>query len=211
MLSTEARRDLGLEDGLVELRSVAESKDPVIAVPAEAIVKDAEGRAFVFSKKGGSEEDGVYARTEVELGAGDEEFTEIKSGLFPGDTIVVENADRVPTNADVPDGAKGGDDEKPRGGFVDRSKENRILKSKSDGDVAASKAGGTVVCRLCDENSAPRREYFPPVKLSFPVEPAWHPPVYRSRQPLGRSRIPRSYAPGCGYVRPYCPPAPCPW
>lgn len=59
---------------------------PVLAIPTEAILGDAANR-FVYL------DDGVrFVPTPVEVGASDGAFTEIKSGLLPGDPVVTRGA-----------------------------------------------------------------------------------------------------------------------
>ena len=54
----------------------------VLAIPAEAIITT-EGASFVFV-----EEKGGYRRADVVLGARDDRFTEVISGLLPGERVV---------------------------------------------------------------------------------------------------------------------------
>jgi cobalt-zinc-cadmium efflux system membrane fusion protein len=58
-------------------------EDPsVLAVPTAAVI-EANGEKFVFVRQ-----QGAFKRVEVEVGAGDGDFTEITDGLVPGDEVV---------------------------------------------------------------------------------------------------------------------------
>ena len=65
----------------------------VLAIPAEAIITT-EGASFVFV-----EEKGGYRRADVVLGARDDRFTEVKSGLLPGDRVVTLGKQQVYTKS----------------------------------------------------------------------------------------------------------------
>ena len=65
----------------------------VLAIPAEAIIKT-EGASFVFV-----EEKGGYRRADVVLGARDDRFAEVKTGLLPGDRVVTLGKQQVYTKS----------------------------------------------------------------------------------------------------------------
>jgi multidrug efflux pump subunit AcrA (membrane-fusion protein) len=65
----------------------------VLAIPAEAIITT-EGTSFVFV-----EEKGGYRRADVVLGARDDRFTEVKSGLLPGERVVTLGKQQVYTKS----------------------------------------------------------------------------------------------------------------
>jgi cobalt-zinc-cadmium efflux system membrane fusion protein len=65
----------------------------VLAIPAEAIITT-EGASFVFV-----EEKGGYRRADVVLGARDDRFTEVKSGLLPGERVVTLGKQQVYTKS----------------------------------------------------------------------------------------------------------------
>jgi cobalt-zinc-cadmium efflux system membrane fusion protein len=65
----------------------------VLAIPAEAIITT-EGASFVFV-----EEKGGYRRADVVLGARDDRFTEVKSGLLPGDRVVTLGKQQIYTKS----------------------------------------------------------------------------------------------------------------
>ena len=65
----------------------------VLAIPAEAIITT-EGASFVFV-----EEKGGYRRADVVLGARDDRFAEVKSGLLPGERVVTLGKQQVYTKS----------------------------------------------------------------------------------------------------------------
>jgi len=65
----------------------------VLAIPADAIITT-EGASFVFV-----EEKGGYRRADVVLGARDDRFTEVKSGLLPGERVVTLGKQQVYTKS----------------------------------------------------------------------------------------------------------------
>ena len=65
----------------------------VLAIPAEAIITT-EGASFVFV-----EEKGGYHRADVVLGARDDRFAEVKSGLLPGERVVTLGKQQVYTKS----------------------------------------------------------------------------------------------------------------
>lgn len=67
------------------------SNHEALAVPNAAILQ-AQGETFVFVKSGDK-----YDRKEVELGASDDEYTEVKTELVPGDQVVTQGAREVYT------------------------------------------------------------------------------------------------------------------
>ena len=99
-LSSELRENKEIKLGITELRTVGESVDPVTAVPIGAIDENSDSDPVVYRKS--AEGDDKFVAIKVELGASDETHVEIKSGLFPGDSIVTENASKVVTKSDTP-------------------------------------------------------------------------------------------------------------
>jgi len=67
-----------------ELRVVTARKAEVIAVPLAAVL-DEGAEKFVFVEEGDT-----YTKREIVLGAKDDQFIEVKEGLFPGDIVVVQ-------------------------------------------------------------------------------------------------------------------------
>ena len=65
----------------------------VLAIPAEAIITT-EGASFVFV-----EEKGGYRRADVVLGARDDRFAEVKSGLLPGERVVTLGKQQIYTKS----------------------------------------------------------------------------------------------------------------
>jgi cobalt-zinc-cadmium efflux system membrane fusion protein len=65
----------------------------VLAIPLEAIITT-EGASFVFV-----EEKGEYRRADVVLGARDDRFAEVKSGLLPGDRVVTLGKQQIYTKS----------------------------------------------------------------------------------------------------------------
>jgi len=65
----------------------------VLAIPAAAIITT-EGASFVFV-----EEKGGYRRADVVLGARDDRFTEVKSGILPGERVVTLGKQQVYTKS----------------------------------------------------------------------------------------------------------------
>jgi len=65
----------------------------VLAIPADAIITT-EGASFVFV-----EEKGGYRRADVVLGARDDRFAEVKSGLLPGERVVTLGKQQVYTKS----------------------------------------------------------------------------------------------------------------
>jgi len=66
-------------------------KEGVLTVPNNAIL-EAEGEQFVFVKEGNK-----FHRVDVTLGAKDDEYSEIISGLVPGDQVVTQGAREIYT------------------------------------------------------------------------------------------------------------------
>lgn len=63
---------------------VLNKSDAALAIPGSAII-EANGEKFVFVKNGDS-----FSRVEVSVGASDDEFTEVKDGLVPGDEVATQ-------------------------------------------------------------------------------------------------------------------------
>lgn len=70
---------------------VLSQNDAALTVPNAAVL-EANGEKFVFLKEGNK-----FYRVEVEIGATDDVYTEIKSGIVPGDEIVTVGAREVYT------------------------------------------------------------------------------------------------------------------
>lgn len=87
-VSKTLREEIGLATYVVEMRVLPGKDDEVTAVPRSSLFEQG-GKAYVFAQ---SESDAdSFERWEVTLGAGDEQFVEAKTGVFPGDTLVSEN------------------------------------------------------------------------------------------------------------------------
>jgi multidrug efflux pump subunit AcrA (membrane-fusion protein) len=65
----------------------------VLAVPLEALIST-EGQSFVFV-----EEKGSFRRADVVLGARDDRYAEVKTGLLPGDRVVTDGKQQIYTKA----------------------------------------------------------------------------------------------------------------
>lgn len=65
----------------------------VLAIPSDSVIT-AEGGSFVFV-----EEDGGYRRANVVLGAKDDRFVEVRSGILPGDRVVTLGKQEVYTKS----------------------------------------------------------------------------------------------------------------
>jgi cobalt-zinc-cadmium efflux system membrane fusion protein len=76
-----------------EMDVVVGGAQEVLAVPLEALIS-AEGLNFVFV-----EEKGVFRRADVTLGARDDRYVEVKSGLVPGDIVVTTGKQQVYTKS----------------------------------------------------------------------------------------------------------------
>lgn len=76
-----------------EMDAVVGGSKEVLAIPAEAIITT-EGASFVFV-----EEKGGYRRADIVLGAKDDRFAEVKSGLLPGDRVVTLGKQQVYTKS----------------------------------------------------------------------------------------------------------------
>jgi cobalt-zinc-cadmium efflux system membrane fusion protein len=72
---------------------VGEGREEVLAVPLEAVIR-IEGKSFVFV-----EEKGSFRRADLILGARDDRYVEVKSGLFPGDQVVTDGKQQVYTKS----------------------------------------------------------------------------------------------------------------
>ena len=99
LLTDALKAELDLEVGTAETPDIPGSEDLWIAVPTEALTSlsaDGKKASVYFSET--SPKDGVpqkFTATEVELGDIRAGFVEVKSGLFPGDTVIVKNASRI--------------------------------------------------------------------------------------------------------------------
>ncbi|MDP2606752.1 MAG: efflux RND transporter periplasmic adaptor subunit [Deltaproteobacteria bacterium] len=76
-----------------DMDAVVGGRQEVLAIPAEAIITT-EGASFVFV-----EEKGEYRRADVVLGARDDRFAEVKSGLLPGDRVVTLGKQQIYTKS----------------------------------------------------------------------------------------------------------------
>ena len=63
---------------------VLRSDDAALAIPNSAII-EANGEKFVFVRDGNT-----FNRTEVTIGASDDQYSEITDGLVPGDDVVTQ-------------------------------------------------------------------------------------------------------------------------
>jgi len=72
---------------------IGEGRGEVLTVPLETIIKT-EGESFVFV-----EEMGSFRRADLILGAKDDGYVEVKSGLFPGDQVVSDGKQQVYTKS----------------------------------------------------------------------------------------------------------------
>jgi len=72
---------------------VGGGRGEVLAVPLETVIKT-EGESFVFV-----EEKGSFRRADLILGAKDDRYVEVKSGLFPGDQVVTDGKQQVYTKS----------------------------------------------------------------------------------------------------------------
>ncbi|MCH8056195.1 MAG: efflux RND transporter periplasmic adaptor subunit, partial [Deltaproteobacteria bacterium] len=72
---------------------VGGERGEVLAVPLEAVIRT-EGKSFVFV-----EEKGSFRRADLILGARNDRYVEVKSGLFPGDQVVTDGKQQVYTQS----------------------------------------------------------------------------------------------------------------
>jgi len=72
---------------------IGEGRGEVLTVPLETVIKK-EGESFVFV-----EEKGSFRRADLVLGAKDDRYVEVKSGLFPGDQVVTDGKQQVYTKS----------------------------------------------------------------------------------------------------------------
>jgi len=72
---------------------VGGGRGEVLTVPLETVIKT-EGESFVFV-----EEKGSFRRADLILGAKDDRYVEVKSGLFPGDQVVTDGKQQVYTKS----------------------------------------------------------------------------------------------------------------
>ncbi len=86
--SPVATQTMGIQAGEVAARDVLTAKG-VAAVPVDALVRTVKGD-FIYVANGG-----WFLRTPVKLGAADGKWTEIKEGLYEGDSVVVQGARAV--------------------------------------------------------------------------------------------------------------------
>lgn len=70
---------------------VLKQNDEALAIPNGAII-EANGEKFVFVKNGES-----FTRTEISVGAADDEFTEVTDGLVPGDEVATQGSREIYT------------------------------------------------------------------------------------------------------------------
>jgi cobalt-zinc-cadmium efflux system membrane fusion protein len=79
------------QDMFVQLNVVIGGGEPVVAVPAEAIIA-AEGQEFVFVER-----EGGFARMPIAAGARNDQFVEVRRGLKAGDRVVTNGKRQVYT------------------------------------------------------------------------------------------------------------------
>lgn len=91
-ISKTLREEIGLTTHTVEMRELAGRDDAVITIPRSSLYQQGD-KTYVFAQ---SESDAdSFERWEVTLGAGDDQFVEAVTGVFPGDTLVRENTTLV--------------------------------------------------------------------------------------------------------------------
>jgi len=76
-----------------EMDVVVGGGQEVLAVPSEALITT-EGESFVFV-----EDKGSFRRADVILGARDDRFVEVKTGLLPGDRVVTDGKQQIYTKS----------------------------------------------------------------------------------------------------------------
>ncbi len=72
---------------------VGGERGEVLTIPLETVIRT-EGESFVFV-----EEKGSFRRADLILGAKDDRYVEVKSGLFPGDQVVTDGKQQVYTKS----------------------------------------------------------------------------------------------------------------
>ncbi len=77
--------------------------EAALTVPNNAVL-EAGGEKFVFVRQGNT-----FARSDIEAGAADDQFTEVRSGLVPGDEVVTVGARQVYTQWLTGGAPKGGE------------------------------------------------------------------------------------------------------
>ena len=76
--------DLALKHGMfADVNIVIDRKKDTLAVPVDSLIEDATGRSYVYKVVGG-----MAVRQSVTMGITVEDFTEIQSGLVPGDLVI---------------------------------------------------------------------------------------------------------------------------
>jgi membrane fusion protein, heavy metal efflux system len=87
-------RDGKLKPNLfAEMDVVVGGGQEVLAIPLEALITT-EGASFVFV-----EEKGTFRRADVVLGARDDRYAEVKTGLLPGDRVVTDGKQQIYTKS----------------------------------------------------------------------------------------------------------------
>jgi len=76
-----------------EMDVVVGGGQEVLAIPVEALITT-EGESFVFV-----EEKGSFRRAAVVVGARDDRYVEVKTGLLPGDRVVTDGKQQIYTKA----------------------------------------------------------------------------------------------------------------
>ncbi len=78
-----------LKSGMIaKLNLVTEEKENTITIPSEALIQSDDGEFSVYTANGDKAE-----RKDVKTGISNDEFTEITSGLKPGDKVIVKGKD----------------------------------------------------------------------------------------------------------------------
>ena len=85
-IDAATRTRVGIEVAEVPTRAVGDQSDEVSALPKGSVFSE-DGKHFVFALPDGATD--RFERWEVTLGAKDDFFVEIKTGVFPGDRIVI--------------------------------------------------------------------------------------------------------------------------
>ena len=78
--------ELGIKIAEVPTRTIGDGSDEVSALPKASVFNE-DGKHFVFALPEGVKD--RFERWEVTLGTSDDFFVEIKTGVFPGDRIVI--------------------------------------------------------------------------------------------------------------------------
>ena len=96
-IDAATRTRVGIEVAEVPTRAVGDQSDEVSALPKGSVFSE-DGKHFVFALPDGATD--RFERWEVTLGAKDDFFVEIKTGVFPGDRIVIAGVGSIRQMAD---------------------------------------------------------------------------------------------------------------